>query len=114
MTQLTKSSRYEPGRRRILQVGALSVLAPGLFHSSFARARAAGSDDAGAFLQALTNRAIEQLTNASIPVEERKTRFRTLFRDSFDVPAIGRFVPSAHSFKVSTISRPANTPRLPS
>ena len=92
MNQSLVSSRYELGRRRILQFGFLSVLAPGLLLGPTARARAVGSEEAGTFLLSLTTRAIEQLTNASVSAEERKTRFRALFRDNFDVGAIGRFV----------------------
>lgn len=92
MTKSPKRGRYEVRRRRLLQAGLLSVLAPGMLVGRFARARATGPEEAGNFLQSLTDRAIEQLTNADVPVEERKKRFRTLFRDSFDVPAIGRFV----------------------
>jgi len=32
------------------------------------------------------------LADESIPVDERKHRFRDLFRDAFDIPTIGRFV----------------------
>ena len=52
-------------------------------------------DDAGAaaaFLISLTDRAIEQLTDESLPAIERERSFRSLFRASFDVQTIGRFV----------------------
>ncbi len=44
------------------------------------------------FLASLTDQAIEQLTDASLPVMERERSFRSLFRANFDIPAIGRFV----------------------
>ncbi len=47
---------------------------------------------AAAFLVSLTDQAIEQLTDASLPVMERERSFRSLFRANFDIPAIGRFV----------------------
>jgi phospholipid transport system substrate-binding protein len=54
------------------------------------RADQAGA--AGAFLISLTDRAMADLADESIPVDERKVRFRHLFKDNFDIPAIGRFV----------------------
>jgi len=57
-----------------------------------ASGRADQADAAGAFLLSLTDRAIAELADESIPVDERKHRFRDLFRDAFDIPTIGRFV----------------------
>jgi phospholipid transport system substrate-binding protein len=54
--------------------------------------RANDADAAAAFLTSLTDQAIEQLTDASLPVSEREQSFRSLFRANFDIPAIGRFV----------------------
>ncbi len=48
--------------------------------------------DAGAFLVDLGERAVAQLTEGGIDEAERENRFRTLFNESFDVPAISRFV----------------------
>ena len=48
--------------------------------------------DAGKFLQELGERAVEELTVGSITEDERERRFRTLFRQSFDLGAIGKFV----------------------
>jgi len=50
------------------------------------------ADDAGTFLISLTDRAISELADESVPVADRKESFRRLFRDAFDIPAIGRFV----------------------
>ncbi len=63
---------------------------------AFAWAPASGqagiADEAGAFLISLTDQAIADLADDTIPVADRKQRFRRLFRETFDVPAIGRFV----------------------
>ncbi len=80
-------------RRRALRLGVSGLLVAaaalsGLSSPSWAKPE----DEAGAFLLSLTTRSIEELTDSSVPVEERKTRFRKLFRDNFDVAAIGRFV----------------------
>ena len=50
------------------------------------------ASEAGEFLTTMTGRAIAQLTDESLPLHERKMRFRILFRETFDVPAVGRFV----------------------
>ena len=54
--------------------------------------RADQADAAGAFLISLTDRAMADLVDESIPIDERKSRFRRLFKNNFDIPAIGRFV----------------------
>ena len=66
-------------------VAALTVLT-GTGHP----ANAASEPDA--FLISMTDRAIAQLTDESLALSERKARFRILFRENFDVPAVGRFV----------------------
>lgn len=53
---------------------------------------ASAASKASEFLTTMTGRAIAQLTDESLPLSERKARFRMLFRESFDVPAVGRFV----------------------
>ncbi len=53
---------------------------------------ASAASEAGDFLISMTGRAIAQLTDESMPLSERKARFRVLFRENFDVPAVGRFV----------------------
>jgi phospholipid transport system substrate-binding protein len=53
---------------------------------------AGAASEAGEFLTSMTGRAIAQLTDESLALSERKARFRILFRDNFDVPAVGRFV----------------------
>ena len=86
-------NRVRHGRRRALRfAAALGLLSSGLLAGAHAPAEAKSPDEAGSFLISLTTQAIEQLTDDSVPVEQRKARFRTLFRDNFDIPAIGRFV----------------------
>lgn len=70
-------------------VAILSVLATAL---TAAGRPASAASEAGEFLTSMTDRAIAQLTDESLPLSERKARFRTLFRENFDVPAVGRFV----------------------
>ncbi len=53
---------------------------------------ASAASDAGEFLASMTGRAIAQLTDETLALSERKARFRILFRESFDVPAVARFV----------------------
>ena len=88
-----KPNRGTIGRRHALRLGAAGlVLAAGVLAGAATPGHAETPQDAGVFLQSLTTRAIEQLTNSSVPVDVRKARFRTLFRETFDVAAIGRFV----------------------
>ena len=79
-------------RRRVL--GRLGIILFGIAVLAAAPGRglAAGAEDAGAFLASLTDRAFAQLSDESLSMPERRQRFRILFRESFDVPAIGRFV----------------------
>ena len=79
-------------RRRLLVFAATAFIAATVTLPSTRPARALGNEDAGAFLSSLTSRAIDQLTDMSVADGERKTRFRGLFRENFDIPAIGRFV----------------------
>ena len=85
-------NRFRRDRRRSLRLAALGLLAGGLLLGPGVPAEARSPEEAGSFLISLTTQAIEQLTDDSVPVEQRKVRFRSLFRENFDVPAIGRFV----------------------
>ncbi len=78
--------RRVPGRLAIILLG-IAVLS-----ASPGRGHAAGTEDASAFLASLTDRAFAQLSDESLSMPERRQRFRVLFREHFDVPAIGRFV----------------------
>ncbi len=53
---------------------------------------ASDASEAGLFLTSMNDRAIARLTDQSLSPSERKLRFRALFRETFDVPAVGRFV----------------------
>ena len=79
-------------RRQVLYSLVVLLFGIGLFPAASDGGQAAGMEDAGAFLASLTERAVEQLTDESLAPPERKQRFRVLFRENFDVPAIGRFV----------------------
>lgn len=52
--------------------------------------------DAGDFLVALGEKAVGQLSDESLDQSERERWFRDLFNESFDVPAISRFVLGAN------------------
>lgn len=91
-----KATQTRPARRgrrsalRVLTaacfcVGMLPVLAG-------AGGPASASSEPGEFLTSMTGRAFAQLTDESQPLGERKMRFRELFRENFDLPAVGRFV----------------------
>lgn len=64
-------------------------------------ARAAhGPSDAGDFVKQLGDRAIQALTAHGITQAEREFRFRALFRESFNVKRISRFVLGQYSRKL--------------
>ena len=79
-------------RRRVLGRLAIILFGIAVLAASPGRGHAAGAEDAGAFLTSLTDRAFAQLSDESLSMPERRQRFRVLFREHFDVPAIGRFV----------------------
>lgn len=57
-----------------------------------ASASALDTRQAAAFLQDLQQKAASQLGDTSVTETEKEQRFRKLFNENFDVPAIGRFV----------------------
>ena len=71
---------------------AVILLGVAVLAAAPGRGHAAGTEDASAFLASLTDRAFAQLSDESLSMPERRQRFRVLFREHFDVPAIGRFV----------------------
>ena len=81
-------------RRRVLRRMAIVLYGIALLPVLSGHGTAASAEDAGAgaFLLSLNTRAIERLTDESVPLTERKQQFRELFRETFDVPAVGRFV----------------------
>ena len=55
-------------------------------------AEAFNNQQAADFLSNLQERAIAELGDDSLNNDQKEDRFRALFNESFDVPAIGRFV----------------------
>jgi phospholipid transport system substrate-binding protein len=85
--KLTSIAR--PATRRLVLAGAASVIALLPFAS---RAQSKDiSKEAGAFIQSLGEQAIALLSNKAVSIEDRNRAFRTLFNESFDVAAMGRF-----------------------
>ncbi|KLN60474.1 hypothetical protein WH96_12185 [Kiloniella spongiae] len=62
-------------------------------------------DDAGQFLKALQEKAITQLSNEDVSVEEREKQFRALLNENFDVEGIARFVIGKYWRKAETDHR---------
>ncbi len=97
---MTKKSWKVPPTRpaRKVRRSALRALAAACFCVAIlpvlagAGRPASAASEPGAFLASMTGHAIAQLTDESLPLSERKARFRVLFRENFDVPAVGRFV----------------------
>ena len=91
--QKAKAISFTVIRRRALRALAIVWVSVALLPAVPDDARAAGvSNGAGDFLAAMTDRAIAQLTDETLDQPEREARFRELFRENFDVPAVGRFV----------------------
>ena len=92
MDNLAVFNNFTAARRTALRLGLLGLLAVAALSGFSSPSRANSEDAAGAFMLSLTSRSIAKLTDTSVPAEERKARFRRLFRESFDISAIGRFV----------------------
>ncbi len=92
MDNLAVLNSVSTTRRRALRWSVFGLLAAIALSGLSSPSQANSEDEAGAFLLSLTTRSIEELTDSSVPEEERKARFRRLFRDNFDISAIGRFV----------------------
>jgi phospholipid transport system substrate-binding protein len=58
--------------------------------------RTAAAGDAGEFLVSFGRNAAAELRDQSLSQDEREGRFRVLFSQAVDVPAIGRFILGAH------------------
>jgi len=83
-------------RRRfltLLTAAAAVALAPSVFIGA-ARAQAA---DATAFVNGFAQKGINDILAANIPNAEKQQRFRTFFKEYFDLPGIGRFVLARYS-----------------
>lgn len=55
-----------------------------------------GAGDPGEFLVSFGQRAVKDLNDTALSESEREQKFRILFNEAVDVPAIGRFVLGAH------------------
>lgn len=78
--------------RPLLALVFLIVLAGGAAEG----AAAFNNQQAARFLSDLQERAAAELSDGSISDDVKEERFRSLFKQSFDVPAIGRFVLGRH------------------
>jgi len=85
MRRLITNWTARSGHAKVLLVALLLLCAPGF-------ERATANEGAGVFLAELTDRALVQLTESGLGDAEQKLRFRGLFNEAFDLPAIGRFV----------------------
>ena len=109
--QIRKANPTRPARKwrrpalRALAAACFCVAILPVLAGAARPANAAG--EAGEFLASMTSRAIAQLTDESLPLSERKARFRVLFRESFDVPAVGRFVLGRYWRKATPETRAA-------
>lgn len=90
-------------RRHLLAVATCLLAA-----SLFAGGRALGGNieaDAAAFIETLTDLAIEQLTSRELTGRQRRERFRKLFKEHFAVAAIGKWVLGRHWRKATEAER---------
>jgi hypothetical protein len=89
-------------RRRVLGRLAIILLGIAVLAASPGRGHAAGTEDAGAFLASLTDRAFAQLSDESLAVDRLgdelakqgiKTLFQSRLRPPFQVPVTRRTLP---------------------
>lgn len=74
-------------RRHLLATAALLAAVPG-----FGFAQAPSLDDPAAFVGHFAQKGIVEVLEAKISQAEKAERFRTLFKQLFDIPSIARFV----------------------
>jgi phospholipid transport system substrate-binding protein len=86
--------RNSLNRRRFIGFTAAACLA-------CVPAFAEDASDPAKFVGEIAQRGIVEVLNANIPNAEKQQRFRTLFKQDFDIPAIGRFVLGRYSRTVS-------------
>jgi phospholipid transport system substrate-binding protein len=102
----TKPARR--GRRPVLRVLAAACFCAAILPVLAGASRpASAASEAGEFLTSMTGRAIAQLTDENLTLPERKARFRGLFRENFDLPAVGRFVLGRYWRKAKPAARDA-------
>lgn len=63
------------------------------------------SEDARAFIESMAEKAVESLTDRSVPRNERVSRFRRLFDERFAVQGIAKFVLGRHWHAASQAER---------
>lgn len=71
---------------------SLATALIGLLLVAAAPVRAADPAQAQSFIEGLGQRAVEILNKPDLDADRAVAQFRTLFRESFDIPTIGRFV----------------------
>lgn len=82
-------------RRHLLQLGGIAVVTAMLTvvsGSTMASSPAEDASTATAFMEQLSDQAIQALTQPDVPKEERERRARVLLRDNFAIPTIGQWV----------------------
>jgi phospholipid transport system substrate-binding protein len=82
-------------------VGAIAAGATAAASWVAVPASAEDASDPAKFVSDIAQRGIVDILNANIPNAEKQQRFRTLFKQDFDIPAIGRFVLGRYSRTVS-------------
>ncbi len=90
------------GRRRVLAILAglgVAFVAPGVHGGQ--------GVDAGAFLESLHQDAVAKLTDQALSRPDKEQKFRDLFREGFDLPAISRFVLGRYWRRADTAQREA-------
>ena len=86
-------------------IAPLIFLAALMIAASTCATWAATDEDAGAFLISFGKRAADQINDETLSEAERERRFRALFKEVMDVPAIGRFVLGIHWRKATEKQR---------
>src|SRR4051812_37671701 len=88
-----------PRRNQISRRTVTALLALVPFLAAPVRAEDASGPDT--FVASIAQRGIVDILNANIGNAEKQQRFRTLFKQDFDIPAIGQFVLGRYSRTVS-------------
>jgi phospholipid transport system substrate-binding protein len=87
-------------RRHFIAV-SLAALSLATFVSGSAASPAADTSDPSGFVNNFAQTGIVQVLDAKIPQKEKADRFRALFKQNFDIPAIARFT-AARFWKAAT------------
>lgn len=78
-------------RRCLLALSASALALMAMPRLVFAQAAQLNLSDAGTFIDQFAQKGIADVLQAKIPQQERVERFRKLFKEFFDIPAIARF-----------------------